>query len=141
MEFKEIVYNLLIGLGTGVISGLITGYIVYKLTKKREENYETYLFCSKFLFSALEKCEMYIPVDTLNYISKIDENVDSPWRTSTQNILDYINPFGHEDKELSNKEHELLENFMTAFGELEKWKNKKHLYKLLKKRRNKNGND
>ena len=134
MECSEIFYNivisLIIGLITGFISGLISGYIVYKITKKREEKYEAYLFCRNFLFSAMEKCEMYVPMAILEYIAIINPDVNSRWNQAMQNILHYMNPFGHEDKEMSEEENIFFENIMDALEELNKsWKKDKSLRK------------
>lgn len=121
-------YDIGIGLITGIVSGFITGYIVYFATKRRERKYEAYYYWSKFLFSALEKCEMYIPIENLNYRFMIDKKKDSRWQSSTQKIIDYINPFGHEDREFSDEENDFFNNIIIALEELENWRKKNHLH-------------
>lgn len=111
----------------GIFSGIISGYAVYFLTKRAERKREIYFYCKKFLFDSLEKCEMYIPVELLNYISAIDKNPNSPWKTSTQAIIDITNPYGHENTEQSPEQAMLFEHVMVALNELDKWKKKNHI--------------
>lgn len=127
MGFNELVCNIVVGLITGLVSGVISGYIVYVITKKREQKYEAYYYCRQFLFSALEKCEMYIPIDLLHFRAVIDKNVESRWYKSTQDIIDYLNPKNHENKEYTAQEQEIFKNFEIAFTELEDWKNRNRL--------------
>lgn len=128
MDCNSILCDVMIALITGIISGFITGGIVYLVTKHRERKYEVYNYCRSFLFSALEKCEMYIPDKALTYLSAINRDENSRWRISTRKILDYINPFGHEEKEFSKEENDFFENVKTALEELEEWKKRKHIY-------------
>ena len=119
--------DILIGLLTGLISGLLSGYFVYLFTKHREKKYEIYQFCIQFLFNTLEKCEMYIPYKDLHYLFYVNKDKNSLWRKSIQKIIDFKNPFGHENRVMSDKENELVENISTALTELDKWKKKNHL--------------
>ena len=111
----------------GLLSGIISGYIVYILTKKAEKKREICLYCEKFLFDSLGKCEMHIPVELLHYIHAIDKDPNSPWRISTQAIIDMTNPYGHEDTEQSSEQVALFEHVMIALKELDKWKKKNHI--------------
>ena len=119
--------DILIGLGTGLVSGILSGYLVYLFTKRREKKQETYQYCMQFLFSVLSKCEMCIPYKDLNYFSFVNKDKNSLWRTSIQKILDSTNPYGHEDKILSKEEKELADCVRTALNELENWKKQNHL--------------
>lgn len=120
---REIISSLVIG----ILSGIISGYAVYWFTQRAEKKRETYFYCKKFLFDSLEKCEMHIPVELINYISAIDKNPNSPWQTSTQAIIDMTNPYGHEDTEQSSEQVALFEHVMIALKELDKWKKKNHI--------------
>ena len=121
MNPLEIIINVIISL----ICGFVSGLVVYILTKRKEKQKEIYNYWYKFLFDALEHCEMYIPVETLKNIKYVD-NKNGKFHTAIQNILDNINPYGHEDKYMSDKEIEIFNNFEIAFEELNKWKNKQH---------------
>ena len=67
--------NILIGLITGTVSG----FIVYFATKRREEKYQTYMFWNRFLFDALGDCEIWLPTDALKMISRVGDK-DSTWK-------------------------------------------------------------
>ena len=120
--------DIAIGLATGLVSGGISGYIVYIFTKRREKEYEAYHYCQNFLFSTLEKCELHIPVELLSYISVISKDKNSLWRKNIQQILDLTDPYEHNDKILSEDEAELSNCVISALGELQKWKKKKRLH-------------
>lgn len=120
-------FDILIGICTGLLSGVLSGYFVYLVTKKREKNSETYRYCMRFLFMILQKCEMYVPYEELEYFSYVNKDKNSVWQTSIQKILDLTNPFGHEDKVFSEDEKELTDCVINAIDELNKWKKKNHI--------------
>lgn len=119
--------DILIGLVTGSLSGILSGYLVYLLTKKREKKYEIYRYCMNFLFMTLQKCEMYVPYEELEYFSSVSNDKNSVWQISIQKILDLTNPYGQEDKVFSEKENELANCVISAISELNKWKKKNHI--------------
>ena len=120
--------DIIIGLTTGLISGGISGYVVYILTKRREKKYEAYHYCQDFLFTTLEKCEMYIPSELLGYVAIINKDKNSLWRKNIQQILDITNPYGYNHKVFSEKETELSDCVISALEELQNWKKKNHLH-------------
>lgn len=66
---------------------------------------------------------MYVPRETIEHLKYIKDK-DSKFHQAIQNILDIINPYGHEDREMSEEENKLFDNSEIALNELEKWKNK-----------------
>lgn len=120
-------YDILVGLAAGLVSGLASGWIVYLLTKWREKKYQAYYFCHAFLFDTLKRCEMYIPVDVLRYLSVVGDK-SSEWHKAVYQILDDTRPFPPEDRELTEQENRIAENVMIALKELNIWARKNHLH-------------
>ena len=111
----------------GLITGMVSGLVVYFATKHREEKYQTYMFWNGFLFDALGNCEVWLPTDALKMISKVGDK-DSTWYKAIYDIFDDINPYGHEDRDMTEKECRIFDNVGIAFNELQKWKKKNHLH-------------
>ena len=118
--------DIIIGLSTGLVSGLLSGYLVYIYTKNREKKYQVYLYWETFLFKAMGECKMYIPSESLNYISDVGE-AGSEWYKAIKEILDLQNPYPVEDREFDKRETKIAENVLKALEELGKWKKKNHL--------------
>lgn len=119
--------DVLIGLGTGLISGGASGYLVYRMTKWREKKYETYYFCRNYLFGALRHCEIDIPVEQIEELFSIDGK-DGTWGKAIYEIMDATRLFDAEDRELSEREKVIADNVEIALEELEKWKKKNRLH-------------
>lgn len=118
--------NILSSLITGLISGCISSYIIYRLTKKRDEKYRLYYYWQDFLFKTMEKNEIYFPSEQIRALSKIGKK-DSRWYNSINEILDIINPYENEEREFSEEETRLAENVLIALEELNKWAKKNKL--------------
>ena len=69
---------------------------------------------------------MFIPNEVIHNISCIGDE-DSKWHKAIYNILDDTNPFGHENKVMSEKENRIFDNTIIAIEELYKWKKKNKL--------------
>ena len=65
MGWTELTVNLLVGLVSGAISGLLVWWITYKYTKKKDTDYYNYKYVRDYLFSALEYAEISLPVQLL----------------------------------------------------------------------------
>lgn len=117
MTFAEIIVSLIIGL----ISGAISGFIVYIFTQRFEKKIQAYNYLETFLFDTLKECEMFIPSALLHQVGYIDDKNKSLYK-AIQNVLDYVNPYGHEDKVLSDREEKISDSVMTALEELYKRK-------------------
>lgn len=109
-----------------LITGLVSGYAVYCFTKRREENRRIFQFWEDFLYQALGKCEMYIPIEEIREKSKIDKK-DSEWDKAITAIWDQLNPYGHKNIEFSDKQEELSRNVIIALTELYKWGKSKRI--------------
>lgn len=112
--------EILIGIGTGLVSGVLSGYAVYSFTNKCEENRRVFHFWENFLYNALGKCEMYIPVEEIREKRKIGEK-GTAWDRAITAIWDQLNPYGNENIEFSEDQVELSNNVMIALKELYKW--------------------
>lgn len=119
--------EVIIGFSTGLVSGLLSGYLVYLLTKRREQKYFLYNFWRSYLYDTLKHCEMYVPIEKLNHISAID-NRDSVWGNAIFAILNDTRPFELDDRELTEHESRIADNVFIALQELDKWKKKNKLH-------------
>lgn len=119
--------DIAVGLSTGMVSGLASGYLVYKLTKRRENKYQLYFFCRNYLFDTLLHCKMYLPVKKLEKLFAID-TMESTWGKAIYAIIDDTRPFPLDDDEMSERESRIAENVLVALKELEKWKKENHLH-------------
>ena len=119
----DLIVNVIIGLVTGLLSGVI----VYVATKRREEKTQIYQFWFTFLFGALRQCEIYIPVEILQKMSPIGGK-DSEWHKAIFSIIDDTRPFELEDREATEQEERISNNVMIALKELDKWKNANHIH-------------
>ena len=126
MESCSFTQDIMIGLITGIVSGLISSIIIYFVTKKREEKIGLYYYWRSFLFNALRECEMYIPVAELDKVNSIGDK-DSRWHEAVTELLHNLNPYGHEDKEFDEHQVIIADNVMIAIEELEKWKKTNHI--------------
>lgn len=63
--------DILIGLMTGLVSRIASGFIVYLITKQKEESRFVFQFWMDFLFKVMERNEVYCPTEQLRYISKV----------------------------------------------------------------------
>ena len=115
------VSDLIIGLITGFVSGIASGYFVYSRTKRQEEKYHAAMFCENYLFRMLEKCEIYIPREELSYFHYIGDK-DTEWGKAIYHLLDVSNPFSHDDIEMTEEQNYIGENVLIALNELSNWK-------------------
>ena len=116
---NNILWNLIIGIITGVVSGSL----VYYFTKRQEKKKEIYYFWKDFLFRTLDKCELYIPQKELRYISCIGDK-NSDWYKAIYAIFDDTVLFDQENRYMTSREERIVKNVGIALEELEKWKNK-----------------
>lgn len=124
--------NILCDILVGLITGCISGMLVYIMTTRREYKYQTYRFWENYLLDAFKYCEMYIPAEALNNMSIVGGK-DSKWNTAIFEILDDTRPFPAEDRELTEKEIRLSNNLRIALKELNAWAIKNHLHTKNKK--------
>lgn len=110
----------------GLISGVVSGLLVYCFTKKREEKYRLYYYWQDYLFKVMEKNEVYMPTEQLRNISAIGDK-GSKWYQSVFEILNLTNPFEIQEKEFSEEGTKLAENVLIALNELGKWAKKNKL--------------
>lgn len=120
MDVRGLIENIIVGLVTGLISGGASGYIVYLITKKREEKYQLFCYWHNYLFKALDHCKMRIPIEELQYLSKIGGK-GTVWHNAMYEIFDCLNPYGHENTEFSDEQTRLSENVFIALKELYRW--------------------
>ena len=120
--------SIIVGLVTGLISGGISGYVVYLITKRREEKYQLFCFWHNFLFRALEHCEIYFPIEQLQHLSEIGGE-GTVWHKAIYEIFDCVNPYGHENKEFSEEQARLSKNVTIALEELYEWGKKNNVKK------------
>lgn len=118
--------DIIIGLITGLVSGALSGYLVYLITKRREEKYQVYLYWETFLFRAMDDCKVFFPSEALHYINMIDKS-GSDWYKAIQEILDLQNTYPIEDRVFDEREAKIAENVIIALKELGKWKKKHRL--------------
>lgn len=124
MTIDEMIQSTIIGLITGLISGCISGFlsglIVYFLTKRKERKYQAYRYWHRFLFDALGRFGLTVPVDSLDYITDVGD-ANSDWYKAVRNIIDCIDKSQIEDRELTEEENQLADNIQIAMKELTKW--------------------
>ena len=118
--------NVTVSVIIGLITGIVSGFIVYILTKRREQNYYIYHYFQEFLFGVITKMGVKIPIDTIRN-AEIVGGRKSTWGQALYEIYDAIYKDNIENVELSSEEESLFETTMTAISELEAWKKKKHL--------------
>ncbi len=111
----------------GISAGLISGWLVYVLTKRREKKHQTYYFWRSYLFDVLKHCEMYIPIDLVDQLTPLGGK-ESEFGAAIYAILDDTRPFDAADRELTDLENRLTENVLIALNELDKWKKQNHLH-------------
>ena len=107
----------------GFLSGLLSGFFVYWITKKREEKRATYFYWLNYLFGIMKECEVYIPSEQLAKMSMVGGK-GSRWHDAIFALLDEINPYALEDREFDEREDRIAKNMLIALAELEKWKKK-----------------
>ena len=122
MSFCDIVINSLVGLVSGVISGLV----VYWLTKRREHKYQIYFYWHNYLWGLMNEFELYFPKEKIDNAKRL-KGASKEWEEVITYILHSQNKFGYENKEYTEEESELFEKVLIAIGELEKWKKKNRL--------------
>lgn len=115
MECNDLICNIVVGLVTGFISGLV----VYVLTTKRERRNRAHNFIKYFLFNSLDKIGMVFPaelMDKLHLISKGNAELNRA-------ILDVISVLyiqKIEDVEMTDEENEIFQKISKALDELSK---------------------
>lgn len=119
-------YDILIGVCTGMVTGIISGWIVYILTKRREEEYETYRFWYFYLLDALKYCDLHIPIDALHQIPA-DVGAESTWSKTFISLYDHIHHAELLDLEASEQDQAIFNDITVLFEELNKWKAKHHI--------------
>lgn len=110
----------------GVISGVASGFVVYWITTRREEKRAAYHYWFNYLFGVMKECDIYIPSEQLEKMSIVGGK-GTKWHDAVFAILDEMNPYELEDRELDERETRLAENMLVALSELSEWKKKNHL--------------
>lgn len=128
MAWEELCVNLCVGLISGVISSLI----VYFITKRRERKYRVYAYWETFLFNALSRFGIEIPIEALAYVVDIGDH-NSNWRKAIDNVMEVIYKPNIEDRGMTDEEEKLSDNVMIAFDELSKWAKANKLSKKKRK--------
>ena len=118
----ERIIDITIGLSTGMIAGIISGLITYFITKKHEKKKEIYDYWQNYLFSALEKCEMHIPSDSLFSTRNIIGREGSDWDNAILTIEHLLHPYNSEEKIMSEDDQSLFNNVVIALQCLSEWK-------------------
>ena len=118
--------NILISLLTGFISGFASGYVVYILTKKREEKNDIYRYWENYLYKTLENCEICIPAESLSNIAYIGDK-NSDWYKAIQKIIELTDQFSDSNNELTEKQEEIFQNVLIALKALYEWKKQNKL--------------
>ena len=107
----------------GVLSGILSGAFVYWITKRREEKRQAYYYWLNFLFGVMRECKIYVPSEQLEKMSIVGQK-GSKWHDAIFALLDEMNPYEIEDRELSEREERISTNMLDALDELSKWKKK-----------------
>ena len=121
-EMNDIIINVVVGLVTGTISGVI----VYIGTQSVEKNRNTYYVLSNYLYKTMEKLEIEIPAELLHYAKRVGDR-DSKGGKAFNNVIDLTQKFDLEDREFTKEEEELANNIIVALKELNAWGVKHHL--------------
>lgn len=119
----DMVTNILISLGTGIVSGILTGFItgilVTRHYQKKEKHDELYSFWMKYIFDVYGECGMHIPVELLDNLSSLG-GFKGRFGQAINSIEEIRYPTG-EDRELTEEEEKKIKNAMIALEELGKW--------------------
>ena len=114
--------GILINIITGIISGLLSGGIVYLITKKREQKYQTYYYLVDFLCRSAEDCRVEIPLDVSRHASQVGDRT-SLWGKAINTIIEERRKFEISDEEIPEEYVRLSSSILVAFKELNKWAN------------------
>lgn len=119
--------EIMIGLGTGLISGFVSGILVTMLFEKRNNRKHVEMFWSNYLWKSLEYCHINMPVELLEMMKPLGGQ-NSRFGQAIIDIQDIISPL--EDEEMSEEQERLFNDFKIAYEEYAKWvsDNKKKLW-------------
>ena len=121
----NIINDLMIGIVSGIISGLFSSHVIYRITKRKEKYIEVFCFWEKFLFDIMRNCGVNIPQEELNKIACVGKK-GSVWHESITKILLSISD-SDVVAEVSKQKQQLFNEAKIALQELYKWKKKMKL--------------
>lgn len=110
-----------------IITGIISGYMVDYFVRKRDEKRVIYNMWMSFLMKTLEKHDIYIDYEKFDSMPKF-KNKDKTFETAIFEIQDILYPLNHMDKEYDESEQKLFENITIAMKELGKWKKENKIW-------------
>ncbi len=111
---------------TGVLSGILSGAIVYLFTKNRENKYQTYYFLVDYLCRSMEEMKIEVPLDVSRYASKVGDR-NSTWGKAIYTIIEERRKYIITDDEIPQEYKMLSNSIIVAFSELNKWAKKNGL--------------
>ena len=117
MECNGLICNIIVGL----ITGFVSGWVVYVCTTKREEKKQAKTFLESYIFSSLEKCDIYFPMDLLKKISLL-KSESSDLKESVYDLINALHPENTEESEYTEQQTEIFEKALKAMEELSKIK-------------------
>lgn len=117
MEYNDLIWNIVVSM----ITGFISGWLVYVWTTKREEKKQAKTFLESYIFSSLEKCDIYFPIELIKKISLL-ESKNSNFKESVFELINALHPENTEEREYTEQEAEVFKKALKAMEELSKIK-------------------
>ena len=117
MECNGLICNIVVSM----ITGLISGWLVYIWTTRREEKKQAKTFLESYIFSSLEKCDIYFPIELIKKVSLL-KSKNSDFKESMFELIDALHPENTEEREYTEQETEVFEKAVKAMEELSKIK-------------------
>ena len=118
------VIDIIIGLASGFVSGLL----VYYLTKRREDKCQTYYFLYDYLFSVMQKARIEVPSELCRYASRVGDT-SSAWGKSIMKVMDLNRKYDISNRTFTEYDAQLAEAVTKALQELNAWGEKNHIVK------------
>ena len=114
-----------------LIIGIASGFIVDYFAKKRAEDENTYQFLLNYLFAEYSSLDIFIPADLIHHMNRVNRDENSEWKKSMLAIIDSKHPENADEKDYSADDVKLAKTINIAINELQQWKKKLDLMKLL----------
>lgn len=110
--------EIIVGLGTGFISGIVSGILVTIFFEKRSHKKHVEEFWSNYLWKSLEYCHINIPIELLGMLKPLGGQ-NSRFGKAIMDIQDVVSPL--EEEEMSEEQVRLFNDFKVAYEEYAKW--------------------
>lgn len=122
MSLGEIVLSIIVG----VVSGILSGAIIYIVTKHREEKYRIYYYLLDYLYKTMNQLKVEIPSELLRCAAKVGDK-ESAWGKSIYEVIDLTRQYDLDDRIYRKDEEQLAKSVLAALNELNKWGKREHI--------------